>query len=87
MPRKSTLYIRPYSSVGVCVFIYIVIHNSNCNQTNKGVIMNNNSNKKQYYVVNRLSGAVTVIMSSNRVRAMRKGRRHFGNVALDLYAC
>ena len=48
---------------------------------------NNSHKKKQYYIVNRLSGAVTVIMSSNRVRAMRRGRRHFGNVALDLYAC
>ena len=48
---------------------------------------NNSHKKKQYYIVNRLSGAVTVIMSSNRVRAMKRGRRHFGNVALDLYAC
>lgn len=44
------------------------------------------NNKKEYYVINRFSGAVQVVISRNRYRAMQKGREIFGNVALDLYA-
>ena len=42
--------------------------------------------KKKYFVVNRLNGAVQVVVSKNRMRAMKRGRSIFGNVALDLYA-
>ena len=42
---------------------------------------------KEYYVVNRFNGAVTVVISKGRYEAMRKGREVFGPVSLDLYAC
>ena len=42
--------------------------------------------KKKYFVVNRLNGAVEVVVSENRMKAMQKGRSIFGRVALDLYA-
>jgi len=44
------------------------------------------SKDKKWYVVNRFNGAVQVVVSPNRYDAMQKGRRVFGQVALDLYA-
>ena len=44
------------------------------------------TNDKKWYVVNRLNGAVQVVVSESRMKAMDKGRRIFGQVALDLYA-
>ena len=43
-------------------------------------------NKREYYIVNRFSGAVQVVLSRSRYHAMQRGRMIFGNVALDLYA-
>lgn len=39
---------------------------------------------KEYYIINRFNGGVIVVMSRNRHRAMNKGRRFFGQIALDL---
>jgi len=71
--------------VGVCVFIYIVIHNGTCNliKTQRKEDM---TNDKKWYVVNRFNGAVQVVVSESRMKAMEKGRSMFGSVALDLYA-
>ena len=44
------------------------------------------TNDKKWYVVNRLNGAVQVVVSPNRMKAMERGRSIFGQVALDLYA-
>ena len=41
---------------------------------------------KEYYVVNRFNGAVQVVISKTSYEAMQKGRKIFGQVALDLYA-
>lgn len=41
---------------------------------------------KKWYVVNRFNGAVQVVVSPNRMKAMERGRSIFGSVALDLYA-
>jgi hypothetical protein len=38
----------------------------------------------EYWVINRFNGAVTVVVSKNKWQAMAKGRRFFGQVALDL---
>ena len=44
------------------------------------------TNDKKWYVVNRFNGAVQVVVSPNRMKAMERGRSIFGSVALDLYA-
>ena len=44
------------------------------------------NDKKEYFVINRFNGAVTVVLSRNRWEAMREGRSYFGYVPLDLYA-
>ena len=41
---------------------------------------------KKWYVVNRFNGAVQVVVSESRMKAMEQGRSIFGQVALDLYA-
>ena len=41
---------------------------------------------KKWYVVNRFNGAVQVVVSESRMKAMEQGRSIFGSVALDLYA-
>ncbi len=40
--------------------------------------------KKQYYIINPNDLGILIVMSRNRVRALRKGRKYFGTMALHL---
>ena len=44
------------------------------------------NDKKEYYVINRFNGAVHIVVSRNRWKAMEEGRKFFGSIPLDLYA-
>ena len=41
---------------------------------------------KEYFVVNALNGAVQVVISKSRYKAMEKAKKFFGNVPLHIYA-
>ena len=40
----------------------------------------------EYFVINALNGAVQVIVSKSRYKAMQKAKKCFGNVPLHIYA-
>jgi hypothetical protein len=40
----------------------------------------------EYFVINALNGAVQVVISKSKYRAVAKAKRIFGNVPLHIYA-
>ena len=40
----------------------------------------------EYFVINALNGAVQVVISKSRYKAVLKAKKYFGNVPLHVYA-
>ena len=40
--------------------------------------------RKQYYIINPNDLGILIVMSKNKFRALRKGRKYFGTTALHL---